>query len=355
MQDQHESALSTPRTPGRVFTCRALLVLGLAAGFVVLFFFLWYARWVFLLAFAGLLFAVFLQTLASWVHRLSRLPYGWSLVVVVALLVAVVILLASLVGVRLANQIGELSQAVPESLTHLRKQIEQSAWGKWIVQQLPPPSQVLSQTNFLSQVSGITSGALNGVVGVLVVLFVGLYGAAQPDWYRRSFLALFPSRRRGRAEEVLKRALDVLRWWVAGQSLAMVVVGLLTGVGLWLLGAPLPLALGLLAFAFEIIPNIGPFLSAIPAVLLARTHDPMLAVYVILLYVGIQAVESYVLMPLIQSRVIQLPPAIQILAVLILGMLAGILGALLAAPLVITVMILIKMLYIEDVLGEQTS
>ncbi len=163
-----------------------------------------------------------------------------------------------------------------------------------------------------------------------------------------------PPAKRQRAEEVIGRLVQMLRWWIVGQVFAMIVVGVFTAAGLWILGTPAPLTLGILAFAFEIVPYVGPLVSAIPAILLAWPHGPMLALYVALLYLGIHGVEAYILMPLVESRAVEIPPALDILAVLLLGMLAGVLGILLAAPLLLTCMVLVRMLYIHDVLDDHS-
>jgi predicted PurR-regulated permease PerM len=330
----------------------ALKIIALVAGSVVGLFLLWRCRQVFMLAFAGLLFAIFLQSLADAFGRYTRLPHLWSLAVVVLLLVAVLAVLAWMIGAQLLAQFGQLSQALPDALDQLREQVNGSSWGRWIAGRLPEPEQMLTQRGFLSQVTGITSGVINATVGIVVIVFVGLYGAAQPDWYRRGIMYLIPQRNRERAAEVMDETAKMLRWWVVGQVFAMTVVGLVTSIGLWMLSAPLPLAMGLLAFVLEIVPNIGPVLSAVPALLLASTQGPTHTWHVLLLYIGIQGVESYVLMPLIQARVVELPPAVQILAVLLFGMLFGILGVLLAAPLVITTIILVRLLYVRDVLDD---
>ena len=141
---------------------------------------------------------------------------------------------------------------------------------------------------------------------------------------------------------------EVLRWWLLGKMVAMVLVGTLTTIGLWLLGIPLPVALGVIAAMLTFIPNFGPVLSAIPALLLAFVASPMSAVYVGLLYLVIQTVESYLITPLIQQRTVSLPPALTVLAQVGMGVLFGVPGIVLAAPMAAMAMVLVTKLYIED-------
>ena len=152
--------------------------------------------------------------------------------------------------------------------------------------------------------------------------------------------------------EVLEEAGSTLQRWLLAQLVSMGIVGLLTTLGLWLLGVPLALTLGILAALSEFIPNFGPILSAVPAVLLALVDSPRLALWVVVLYAGIQAAESYLITPLVQQRLASLPPVLVIVSQLLGGILFGFLGFALATPLLAVAMVLIKRLYVEDRLGE---
>jgi predicted PurR-regulated permease PerM len=145
----------------------------------------------------------------------------------------------------------------------------------------------------------------------------------------------------------------VLRGWLLAQLSSMAVIGVLTGIGLWALSVPLVVALGLLAALLTFIPNLGPILSAAPAVLLALADDPISAVWVILLYVGVQLIEGNVTTPLIQQHTIALPPALTIAMQFLLGAVFGLLGLALAVPLTAAGVTLIRMLYVEAYLERR--
>ena len=189
----------------------------------------------------------------------------------------------------------------------------------------------------------------------MIALFIGLYGAVAPRTYRNGLLLLVPGPCRERSGEVLDAAGAMLRGWLIGAFIKMTIVGVVTTAGLALLGIPLALALGLIAFLFEFIPFLGPILAAVPAVLVALTIGPMEAVHVGLLYLGVQVAESYVLTPLIDQRSVHLPPALAITTQVLLGTLLGALGVVFAIPLTALGMVLVRMLYIEDFLGEQPA
>src|SRR5690606_19110837 len=155
------------------------------------------------------------------------------------------------------------------------------------------------------EAANIVGGALpllNTVVGALFGLFVtvfsGLYLSIGPEVYLSGLTRLFPPRSRPRIRRALNAVAADLRLWILGTAINMVVIGAATTLGVWLLGLPAPLALGLIAGLLEFIPIYGPILSAIPAVLLALLVSPGDALWVVVLYTGIQQVESNVLAPL---------------------------------------------------------
>lgn len=313
---------------------------------------LWFATRVFLLAFAGVLVALLLYTLSEWGNRYTPLSYGWSLTLVVLLLVALFVLGGWLIGARLVQQFEQLSQQLPQSWNGIEQELKHYEWGQWLAAQTPSPAQALSRTDAFAQVTGVLSTAVGLFVGLIIILFVGLYGAASPQWYIQGVVQLVPLDDRSRVETALRRTGDALRWWLLGQLVTMAAVGVATGMGLWLVGIPLALSLGLLAFFLEIIPNFGPILAAIPALLIAWTQGTTEVLYVVLVYVVVQGLESYVVLPLVQQRAVRLPPALTILTVVLFGLVAGFLGVLVAAPLTVAGIVLVKMLYVKDVLGD---
>jgi predicted PurR-regulated permease PerM len=202
-------------------------------------------------------------------------------------------------------------------------------------------------------VVGIVSGVANFLVAVVIILFVGIFGAAEASLYRAGVLHLVPRPQRRRVVTTLEALVYNLRWWLLGQVVLMTLIGLTTTLGLWLIGVPLALALGTIAGLLEAVPYVGPWLSAIPAVLIALTISPGHLLMVAALYLTLHIVEGYVLVPLLQKRLVLVPSALTLVAQAALAELFGILGLFLAAPLTVVVMVLLKMLYVEDTLGDQ--
>jgi predicted PurR-regulated permease PerM len=226
-------------------------------------------------------------------------------------------------------------------------------YGEQLLKQLSSPGKLLQgQGSTMKNAFSVFYSTFGALANILILLVIGIYLAISPQESANGLVRLVPKTRRTRAREVIHVLRYTLWGWLKGTLLAMAVIGILTSLGLWIIGVPLPLLLGMFAGLMEFIPNIGPFIAGLPAVALALVQDPGKAFTVILFFVGLQSLEGYVLTPLVQKRIIDLPPILTIMGQLVLGLIAGVWGLLLAVPMVAVIMVLVKMLYIEDVLGD---
>jgi predicted PurR-regulated permease PerM len=340
-----------PRTPN--FTRRALIMVGIVTAVVLLLALVWYIFEVLLLVFAGVLLAIFLRALADWLRDRSGMRDGWALALVCVALLALFGGGGWLLAPSVIEQTTQLVERVPQSLDRVRATIEQYELGRLLLQQTPN-AENLPSGDIVGQIAGIFSTTIGGIANIVIVLFVGLYLAVEPGMYVNGLVRLVPPAKRDRAREVLEVLGYTLRRWLVGRFFLMIVIGVLTTIGLLLLGVPLALTLGIIAALLTFIPNIGPLLSVIPAALLALSQGPQFALYVLLLYAGIQTVESYVLEPIVEHRATYLPPVLVILSQVVLGISQGVIGLLLATPLFAVTAVLVKMLYVEDVLRDRT-
>jgi len=194
----------------------------------------------------------------------------------------------------------------------------------------------------------------SGIADVIVVIVAGVFLATQPRFYLTGAVKLIPPGKRALALEAITESEGALRLWLRGQLIAMVVVGLLTGLGLWALGMPSALTLGILAGILEFIPFAGPILSMIPAILLALAVSPDQALWVLLLYFAVQQFEGYILTPLVQQYAVDLPGVVLLFALIAFGALFGTLGVILAAPLTVVSYVLVKRLYVIETLHTPT-
>jgi len=336
------------------FSHRVALAAGIVALVGALVLLLWYASWVLLLIFAAILIGILLRSLANGVSRYCRISPGWALAAVLFALVGLAVLGGMWVVPELAKQFDQLGDRLPQAWEEFQRYLWKYHWGRLLLQQAPAPREVLSTTNpsFIQHATGFLSQALQVVVAVVVVFFVGLFMAAEPKLYHDGLLRLIPKSRRQQAGKALDAVEHTLRWWLIGQSITMVVIGTVTAIGLWLIGIELWLMIGLLAALFNFIPNFGPLISFIPAVLLAWSHSPAKAGLVLILYLVAQSLEGYILTPLVQRKAVALPPALTIVAQVLAGVLAGPLGVMLAAPLTAAALVLVKVLYVKDTLGD---
>lgn len=193
------------------------------------------------------------------------------------------------------------------------------------------------------------------VAGVLLIIFMAIYIAADPDTYHRGLMHMFPHYMRDRAGEVLSATATVLRRWLVTQLIAMAAIGTVTTIALVILDVKAAIALGLIAGMLEFIPTIGPILSAVPAVLLAFLDSPEKALTVALVYVGIQFVENHLLIPLLMKGGVDVPPVLTILAQALFTLLFGFLGLMVAVPAIAATMVGVKMLYVERVVGDDVA
>jgi predicted PurR-regulated permease PerM len=339
-----ESAPAAARTP---FSRIGLVALVVLVAVVV-----WLAIRLVLLVFAGVLFAIFLRTAAGVVSRYTRLPIGWSLLVAMLLMVGLTTGAGFFFAPRLAEQAQELTQAVPQAYSQLMDRLRETTWGEWIVEEVGGGQGIQEEGQIVERAADAATRVFDAIVALVIVLFVGIYLAIDPLGYASGLLRLVPRQRRQRIGEVLFATGYQLRWWLLGQLISMLVVGLMMGIGLGLIGVPLALALGVLAGLLEFIPTLGPPLAVIPAVLLAVVDEPQKALYVLILYAIVQTVEGYLLTPLVQQRVVHLKPVVTITTQVFFAWTIGAIGLLVAVPLIAAIQIAVQMLYVQDFLGD---
>lgn len=190
------------------------------------------------------------------------------------------------------------------------------------------------------------------LASLLLILFIAIYIAVEPETYRRGILLLIPPRGRDRAEEVLGESSYILRRWLLTQLVTMIVIGTVTTIGLMILDVRAALALGILAGLLEFIPIFGPIIAAIPAIAMGFLESPTTALYVLMFYVVIQQLESQILIPILMKEGVDVPPIITVLAQALMALLFGFLGLLVAVPLVAVAIVFVKMLYVQEVVGE---
>lgn len=341
--DEHQS------TAERLFIRRVLIVLGLATLFILA----WKLRSLLLMFFGAVVIASIFRAIADRLCSLTGWRGGAGTAASIVLVLGSIGAAAALFGTHVRRQIHILGEQLPLAWDAFESRIADFGFGlqleRLVTSIVTPDGATLSGFGkTLLSVGG-------GVADLVVVMFAGVYLATQPNLYRTGAVQLVPPRRREIVQEAMMESERALRLWLKGQAISMLVVGLLTGIGLWLLGVPSAMALGLLAGLLEFVPFIGPLIAAIPAILLSLAAGPEMTLWVCLLYLAVQQFEGSLLTPLIQQYVVELPGALLLFSLLGFGMLFGTLGVILAAPLAVVTLILVKRLYVIDALHTSTS
>ncbi len=343
--DNSKSYLSRVLIAGAVV---CLVLLGLALFYFTLD--------IILLIFAAALLAIFLRGLADPLGKWIPIGEGWLVMLVAGMLVLVIAGAVALLAPSVAEQVTVLRSEIPRSAQSAGQYLSQFSWGRTLIDQLPSVDNVMAKidaASVMSQVGGFFSSTLGVLGDVFVTILLAIYLAIEPKFYSEGLTRFFPRDKRKRVSEILSSIYETLRWWLIGKVGSMLFIGILTWIGLSILGVPLALTLGLIAGLLSFIPNFGPILSAIPAILLAFIDSPISALYVLGLYAGVQVIESNVVTPIIERETVELAPALTIIFQLALGAMIGGLGLVLATPLLAVVVVIVKMVYFEDVLGDR--
>jgi predicted PurR-regulated permease PerM len=313
-----------------------------------------YAAHFFFLLFGGILFGVLLSSFSHFIESKIRIGYSPSLGIAGFLLVAVIGGTVWLMAPSVSQQADELSKTLPQALQRVESSLMQYSWGRRLVEEVNQNSQNLlsPKGDTLSKISGFFSSTLGALANFLIVLITGVFLAADPKIYKEGFARLFKPTFRKRLLEVLDQCYVTLKNWILARSLSMLAVGVGTAIGLTVLGIPLPFVLAVIAAILNLIPNIGPYIALIPALLMGYLQGPDQALYVFLLYAGVQAVESYVLTPMLNKRLVATPPALLLFGQILFGILVGGIGLFLASPLIAVLIVLVNELYVKDFLEQ---
>jgi predicted PurR-regulated permease PerM len=307
---------------------------------------LWVLVDVLLLLFACSLVALIFLTMTHALRRRTGLPFGVALGVSVLGTLALLVGAFFFFGTTMQSEFAELGQRLPAAWASVQAMVSGSDIGAAMLEQaqgLAPNGQALvsAATTTLAAVGGALSG-------LVLVLIGGLYLAAQPTLYQGGLLRLVPDASRKNVAETLDAVTVSLRNWLKGQALGMLFVGVATGIGLWLVGVPAAFAIGLVAGLAEFVPYLGILVAGIPAVILGFGQGVETGIWTLVVLVAVQQIQGNLVMPLLQNRMVDLPPALTIFGIIAAGILFGVAGVLLATPLTIVVLVLVRRWYLGE-------
>jgi predicted PurR-regulated permease PerM len=325
------------------FVRRVIIALALTALAVAI----WQLRELLMLVFGAIVIATVFHALADPIGRRLRVP-GWA-----ALGIAIVLIMTAIgaafaaFGPEIGTQVRGLARNLPAAWQSLDDRFGSLGMGRL--------SDAFPAEQHLARVTNLAVSLGGGLITALLVIAGAIYLAAQPGLYRAGLVMLVPRRDRALVDEALCDSGRALAMWLRGQLITMAVVGTLTGLGLWLIGVPSALTLGLLAGLLDFVPFVGPIAAAIPALLIAFNIGGEMALWTLALYVIVQQLEGNFLYPMVQRFEVGIPPAVMLFALIAAGVLFGWPGVVFGAPLAVVTYVLVKRLYVREALHTPTD
>jgi predicted PurR-regulated permease PerM len=333
--------------PGRVVYLGVLLLFALAVGA----YFVYQIGAVVLTLLLALLLAIIVSAPVNYLTR-----WGLGRGLALAMVTGATVLCLGLVGLVMAPTVQQQAEQFGDTVPALLADAEALAeeWQEALgldtdleLEALPDLARDFVTTEMLARTASIGMNVASVLSFGLVALVATVYLVAHPYPVIDGFVSLFPAERRHETRRVLEQVYRAVQRWLLGQLVAMAFIGVLSGTALALLGVPFAVLLGLFAGLISFIPFVGPFISAIPPVLITLVEDPVLTLWVIVAYFVIQQVESQVIQPIVMSKAVKLHPAVVLFGILIMGVLFGIVGLLIAVPVVAAVQVAVKELWVE--------
>jgi predicted PurR-regulated permease PerM len=333
---------------GETFVHRVSIVFLMAALAIAL----WRLADLVVPTFGAILFSVGLQTAASAVSRRTGAPNALSLTLVVLIGLALFGLAGLFFGSVIAAQVDELIRQIPQGLDIALSRIKTYPLGRYALEQARGFDVAGSTGWVASTLALMAQSALQAIAYAFLVIFLAIYLAAEPQRYRSMCLRLLPPSRQPAMSRVFDATGNILQRWLVGQIIVMTIIGVLSGVGLWLLGIDSAIALGLVGGFLCFIPYVGAVAAAVPATLVALTQGPTYALSVIAMYAGVHFIEGNFITPFVQAEATSLPPVLSLLSIVAFGVLIGPASVLVAAPLTLALMVAVELLYVEQALGQ---
>jgi predicted PurR-regulated permease PerM len=336
----------------------AISVGGISAiGFATLLLFTWYFAATLFLIFAGMLLAVGLNAMTTLLGRVVRLPHSLRLAIVCLVLAGLLSGVVFLGGATIKEQATALSDTIKSQLVGVKAFLERNgidtsyfdlgssnapsgasstpaAPGAVPAHNLPGAGALASSGGaIVSQTLKLLLGTVSAVGNFFIVLFLGLTFAAQPSVYRKGLLFMMPARHRARATVIVDRIGETLERWLIAQIITMFAVFVVTWIGLGIIGIQSSFILGLQAGLLTFIPTVGALLGGLIVVLASLASGWVAAASAFVLFLGVHALESYILTPILQRQALEIPPATLFAFQILLGVVFGIWGLALALPL----------------------
>ena len=288
----------------------AVSVLLLAVGIVLVLTLAWMGRVILLLVFAAIILASLLSAIVDWAIKKLKLGRNTTFALIMLSGATLVVLALWLSGPNIIDQFQSLQTDLPQAVQQLVDRAREHNWGRWVLSQWSGYSQLSSNISYaVTQIGGFVLSTASLLAGLVIIAFLAVYLAAEPEVYYSGFRRIVPQCNRATIDACAFRAVHMIRSWIFAQMLSMAAIGVLVTIGLWMIGVPLAGTLGIIAALLTFIPNLGPILSVIPAALLALAINPGKGLLTLLLFMAVHFLEGNIITPLLQRKIVRLPPA----------------------------------------------
>jgi predicted PurR-regulated permease PerM len=310
---------------------------------LIIIFFVRVAFNILLMTFTGVLIAVYFHGLAGFITQKIKISHKLSLFISIAGTVMLLSAMVWVIGSTVQQQAAQLSHTLPRTISLVKTKMAGSIAG----QELLGYTSGDNSKKIMDTASTFFSSSFGVLGNLYIILFLGIFFTADPSLYKNSLLAILPPGHETDGSMVWNRISTALKAWLKTRLISMVLVTIVVAFGLMLIGLPGTLVLGLIAGLLDIIPNFGPVIAMIPGTLLGLMASPQMGVIAALIYITCQTIIGSVFMPLIQKRMINIPPAITMISQLVMGVICGLMGIILAVPILLVLSILVDELYIK--------
>ncbi len=334
-----------PRDEDRAYLRRLLYTLAIAAVLLVA----WRAADLLLLAFGAVLGAVVFQSAGQMFGKLGVRNADIALGLGIFFCLAVIGVMGYLLTVQFGVQVANLVENLPETVAAIEKAVGSNPVGAAVVKAVRA---AVAGSAIADRLGLIVAGVGQVLLNFVIVLIGAMFIAASPGPYRRAVILLTPHGGRPTMERAMGEIGVALRLWLKAKLISMTAMAVLIGGSLWLAGVEHWLALGLLGGLSEFVPYVGPAVAMLPAIGIAATQGEQVLTYTLIAYLAIRVIEAWMITPLVNRHVVNIPPALTLFVILGAGAVFGIYGVFFAGALLVVAYVGVRELYLRDTLGE---
>jgi predicted PurR-regulated permease PerM len=344
----NEKQLSPKEKKELSYTEKVWYTVGIVAVVAIVILIARVAFGVLLLALAGCLISVYFHGLGDVIQRKTKWRRGICMLISIAGSFIILGFLLWFMGSKIQAQVSELSDTLPHTISNAKLKLAETPLGRKVLEATAggnPDKLFATASRFFTTSFGILGN-------MYIILFLGIFFTASPSLYKDGLILLIPPNQKDLARNIINRTSLSLKGWLKGTMISMVLLSILMPIGLSIMNIPLALVLGLLAGLLVIVPNFGSLAAMIPGVLLALTIGTDTAIIVALIYIGVQTLVQNIIAPIIQKKMINMPPALTIIGQLVMGVLGGAMGIIMAMPALAVMLIFVDEIYVKRINPE---